>query len=273
VDLARRLWLAVEIVALLVGLGSLLYLLVSFAAMSRHAPSRPARRAFRALFHEALAVAVTQPLIPLYYVIGRRMGGPSNGRPVVLVHGYFQNRADFLYLAAALRRAGVGPIYGFNYDWSRTIAACAARLGAFVEAVCRETGATKVALVAHSLGGIVALEYLEAPEGAARVERCVTIASPHAGVLWRIGALGRSSRQLRVGSEYMRGLPARARLPVPVVSLYSSHDNIVHPASTSALAVRGGRDQEIPDLGHLGMLFSSEVASAVVAALQAQTGG
>jgi triacylglycerol lipase len=221
---------------------------------------------------EAVAIALTQPLLPLFYVLGRRMGraggagGAKEPRPVVFVHGYFQNRVDFLYLARALRKAGFGPLYGFNYDWTRSIPACAARLGAFVERVCRETGETEVALVAHSLGGVICLEYLSTPEGAARVNRCVTIASPHAGVTWRGGMIGASARQLARTSDYMLASSTRA-LPIKVVSIFSSHDNMVHPSTTSALAARGGDDVQIEGVGHLGILFSREVAERTVRAL------
>jgi hypothetical protein len=57
-------------------------------------------------------------------------------------------------------------------------------------------------------------------------------------------------------------------LPVAVVSIFSRHDNIVHPASTSALLARGGEDVPVDDLGHLGLLFSAEVADLTVRALR-----
>jgi triacylglycerol lipase len=254
-------------VALLV-VGSTIYLLVSFAVMRSHTAPRPFRRSLRAFVGEAVAIAITQPLIPIFYVIGRRMGGPRDGRPIIFVHGYFQNRADFVFLARAVRRAKIGPLFGFNYDWRNPIAVSAERLASFVEGVCRETGQPRVAIVAHSLGGVIALEYVETPAGTARVERCVTIASPHAGVSWGGLALGTSARQLRATSEYMRTNVSRA-VPIRALSIYSSHDNIVHPASTSTLTLRGGEDLLVDGVGHLGLLFSSEVAAATVRCLTA----
>jgi pimeloyl-ACP methyl ester carboxylesterase len=252
-------------------LGAFLYLAVSFRVMRRHTEPRGWGAFLRAFIREVFAIAWTQPLLPLYYFIGRRMGGPREGRPIILVHGYFQNRADFVFLAHVVARAKLGPIYGFNYDWRQSIARSASRLARFVEDVCQETGAPKVAIVAHSLGGVVALEYLSTPEGAARVDRCVTIASPHAGVLWGGIALGASARELRATSEYMRTNPSRA-LAIPTLSIYSSHDNIVHPSATSGLVARGGEDELIEGVGHLGLLFSRVVADATVRALSTRPG-
>ncbi len=263
---AHRAALGLAVVVALIAIGAGLYLLVSFLVMRRHTTARPLASALRSMLHEALAIAITQPLIPLYYVVGRRMGGRREGRPVVFVHGYFQNRADFLYLARAARRAHLGPLYGFNYDWTESIPTCADRLAAFVESVCGETGQAAVALVAHSLGGVICLEYLSRPEGAARVARCVTIASPHAGVVWEGGMIGKAARQLAARSAYMQASAARP-LTVPVLSIFSTHDNIVHPPTTSALASRGGDDCAVDEIGHLGMLFSPEVARITVRVL------
>lgn len=47
------------------------------------------------------------------------------------------------------------------------------------------------------------------------------------------------------------------------MSIYSSHDNVVYPRTTSSLAVRGGRDMEVPELAHFSLLFSSVVADAI----------
>jgi pimeloyl-ACP methyl ester carboxylesterase len=256
-------WLAIAAIALVAGL----YLVVSFMVMRQHATPRSWGKNLSAALLEAVVIALTQPLIPVYYFIGRRMGGPRTGRPVIFVHGYFQNRADFVYLAHAARAARLGPLYGFNYNWSNDVPSCAAHLARFVERVCRETGQPRVALVAHSLGGVVALEYARSPAGAARVERCVTIGSPHQGVTWR-ATMGRSARDLRASSDYMRE-SAALRVSVPTLSIFSTHDNIVHPQRTSMLIDRGGADHVVPDVGHVALLFSRDVARAMVGYLSA----
>ena len=60
------------------------------------------RAALRAMAHEAFWVVLTQPLLPLFYVVGRRMGGAPDGVPILLIHGYTQNRVNFLRIARAL---------------------------------------------------------------------------------------------------------------------------------------------------------------------------
>lgn len=245
------------------GGGVLLYGIGSFALMRPHVPSRPYVRTLRAFLRELFFALLTQPLLPLFYFVGRRLGRGRPGAPrvpIVFVHGYMQNRVDFVYLAARLRARGLGPLYGLNYPWFLPIERNARRLARFVEGVLRETGADEVDLVCHSMGGLVALECLRAH--APRVRRLVTIASPHAGVLWRGPMIGVGATALRRGSALLAVLGA-AIVPVPCLSVFSTHDNVVHPKESSALGLRGGRDVEVTDVGHLAILFDDRVARHV----------
>lgn len=252
----------IAIVAVLL-VAALVYLFGSFFLMASHVSPRPGQSKARAMLRELYYVLITQPLIPVYFLIGRRMGA-GRGIPVVFIHGYFQNRADFVWLARQFRRAGKGPLYGFNYPWLDSVDRNVPRLGRFVERVCAETGSDRVTLIAHSLGGLVALEYTHSEGGSARVAHCITIGTPHAGVLWRGPIPGRSARELRAGGAFAVERRQRAVL-TPTLSVYSTHDNIVHPPSTCELSARGGSDVAVDGLGHLSLLYSPEVARVLIA--------
>ena len=248
---------------LAVSLGIFIYVAVTYLLMRAHVPPRPLHAEVRAVLRETFWVVFTQPLIPIYYFRGHFMGGDGPGDPIVFVHGYFQNRANFVGLARAIRAAGIAPMYGFNYPWLFRIERNAARLKRFVEKVCANTGRSHVTLIAHSLGGLIALEYMHSPDGAARVRKCITIASPHAGVRWRGPMIGEVATQLREGCDFLRDRAGRT-IAVPTLSIFSSHDNMVHPPQTSALASRGGTDRLVADVGHLAILFDPEVTAHVV---------
>jgi triacylglycerol lipase len=241
--------------------GVLVYVFGSFLLMRAHTGKRPLGAMLREAARETFWSLLVQPLIPLLYVVGRRMGGARSGRPIVLVHGYTQNRANFLGLARALGRAGLGPLYGFNYPWHRDIEQSAASLGRFIDGVLAESKRDEVDLVTHSMGGLVALEYMQSAKPP-RVRRVVTIAGPHGGVAWRGPLIGRSGASMRSGAEFITGRSGR-KVGVPVLSIYSSHDNIVYPPTTSSLTARGGEDAMISAAGHLAILFDPAVARAV----------
>jgi triacylglycerol lipase len=253
--------LVMALVAVALTLGILVYVSGSFAMMGAHVQARPRVAQMREALREMAWAAVTQPLLPIFYFVGRRMAS-GRGTPVVAIHGYTQNRVDFLRIARACGRAGVGPVYGFNYPWFSTVHDNARRLARFVDDVRRETGSTQVDLVAHSLGGLVSLEYLHV-SGADHVRRIVTIASPHAGIAWRGPIVGSVGPQMRAGSAFLVERSTRA-VPTPCLSIYSTHDNVVHPPATSMLVRRGGRDHPVADVGHLSILFDPRVSDAVV---------
>ena len=242
-------------------LATLVYLVVSYFMMGFHTDPRPGRHHAGAILREFYYVMITQPLVPLYYFVGRRMGSGS-GTPVIFVHGYFQNRADFWWLARRFRQASIGPLYGFNYPWFVEVDPNVDRLERFVQRVCAQTGSDRVTLVAHSLGGLVCLEYAHT-SGRGRVAQCITVGTPHGGVKWRGPIIGTVGKQMREHGEFVR---ERRERPVaaPTLSVYSTHDNIVHPPTMSQIAARGGQDVAIDGAGHLSLLFSREVAAVLV---------
>lgn len=241
------------------------YVVISFGLLWRAVPAPPFGSRLRIMSRELVLAALVQPLLPLFYLVGRKMGA-GKGQPIVLVHGYFQNRADFLGIVRRFRREGLGPLYGFNYPWMDTTARNVERLARFIATVCEETGRPSVDLVAHSMGGLVCLEYVADESFKTRVRRCVTIATPHAGVLWGGPILGAASREIRATSPFLLERKTRV-VGVPCLSLFSPADNIVFPATTSALALRGGTDKEAPPAGHFSILFDPTVIAEAAAFL------
>ena len=253
-------WVAAGVLVVLL-VPALIYLIGSFSLMFASVSVWPGQSHAASMARELYYVLITQPLIPLYFFVGRTFGG-GDGTPVIFVHGYFQNRADFWWMARQFRTASAGPLYGFNYPWWETVDRNIPRLGRFIDRVCAETGAEKVDLVAHSLGGLVCLEYSHSPAGMSRVAHCVTIGTPHDGVRWRGPILGKVGDELR-GGQFAAARRNRTVIS-PTLSVYSTHDNIVYPPSTSRLSDRGGNDVAVEGLGHLSLLYSPEVTRVVM---------
>ena len=250
----------------------LVYALGSFLLMRPYATARTLGVSVRSILRETVLAALTQPFLLLHYVIGHRMEPlfirrvPRTNVPVILVHGYMQNRVGFLGLARALAQRGIGPLYGINYPWFASIPSNAKRLERFVERVRAESKAPVVDLVCHSMGGLVATEMLSTSKEPAKVRRLVTIATPHAGIAWRGPLIGIGAANLRRGSKLLETY-AGYKLAIPTLSIFSSHDNVVYPKETSQLAKRGGRDVEVEGFGHLSILFAPAVAEYVASFL------
>jgi triacylglycerol esterase/lipase EstA (alpha/beta hydrolase family) len=127
----------------------------------------------------AVALSAARPLgfLPMP---GEGTRGP---RPIVLVHGYAMNRANFVLLARRLAAAGLGPIYGFEYWTLGKTGAAARRLGAYVDEVLATTGAAAVDVIGHSMGGVVGRYYVTLGDGDGKVANLITIGAPHSGTL------------------------------------------------------------------------------------------
>jgi triacylglycerol lipase len=187
-----------------------------------------------------------------------------NPRPLLLVHGYGCSRGVWWRLRRQLEAAGyivstVSLVPPYTH-----IGKLVPLLQERIEETCRTTGAERVVLVAHSMGGLVCRSYLSR-FGAARVERLVTLASPHAGsALARIG-IGANAREMEPGSRWLADLAAES-LRVPAVSLRTPHDNFVMPQDNQRLP--GAQDVELAGIGHLAVLYADRTAAALLAALR-----
>lgn len=192
---------------------------------------------------------------------GARTHGP---RPIVMVHGYAMSRTCFLVLARRLARAGLGPISGFEYWTLGRIASAARKLGRHIDAVLAHTGADRVDLVGHSMGGVVGRYFVALGGGADRVANLVTIGSPHRGADLSAVGLGRPTKELFPGSAFLQRLQAAPLPPgLAVTAIWSRSDALVPGASRARLAARGAGELVFDDLGHLSLLTSRRVADAI----------
>lgn len=195
--------------------------------------------------------------------------------PVVLVHGYGSIKSHWLTLQVALRRIGVTDVTAINYNaWRDDIPEIAAQLVAHVDGVCRRTGAEKVNLVGHSMGGLVIRYAVDVLGLHDRVDRAVTIASPHGGSAFAYLAdlvpgkrkLTRAAAQMRPGSHFLRDLDRAAIENVDSrvrwTALYSAGDFIVAGRSAK-LRTPDAANIRVDADGHVAVLMSPTVVRTV----------
>ena len=119
----------------------------------------------------------------------------------------------------------------------------------------------RIDLVCHSLGGLVARTWLQELGGARRVDRCITLGTPHQGTYNAYWLASRVGRELRPDSELLARLEASrpCAQQVRFTSIVAGSDNIVVPRVFSA----NDEIVHLPDLGHVGLLFSPRVFRTV----------
>jgi triacylglycerol lipase len=191
----------------------------------------------------------------------------SGAMPVVLVHGYFANRGCWRPFVQAIEEAGIAPVFIPDCrSHFATIDRFEEDLNAAIERIAG-AGGRRVAIVAHSMGGLAARLYL-ARRGSARVAKLITIGSPHHGSRFASWGMGANARQMEPGSSFLAQLEAReAGTPKPpTLSICSAHDTMVTPQDSSHLA--WGRNVVLPGYGHVSLFAAPEVARLVIEELR-----
>ncbi len=204
---------------------------------------------------------------------GRRIHPGSTRPPVLLLHGWGCNSGYWAALLPRLDAAGISharldlePMLGDIDDYVPTVAAA-------MDELCRQTGATQVVIVAHSMGGLVARAALR-DLGSARIARIITLGTPHHGTeLARFGP-GRNAYQMRFAEPAAPGnwLAALAATENPakralMTSIFTHHDNIVAPQTSSFLP--GARNLEFGGIGHVALGRNRQILDCVMAELAA----
>ncbi|WP_326666374.1 esterase/lipase family protein [Streptomyces sp. NBC_00385] len=200
--------------------------------------------------------------------------GHPDRPPVVLLHGFVDNRSVFVLLRRSLARHGWHHLESLNYSpLTCDIRTAAELLGRHIEEICARTGHREVDIVGHSLGGLIARYYVQRLGGDRRVRTLVTLGTPHGGTaVAPLAGAHPIVRQMRSGSVPIEEL----RLPAPgcrtrFVSFWSELDQVIVPVEAACV--------DHPDLdvvnvrvtgvGHLALPVHPAVAAGIRQALDA----
>jgi pimeloyl-ACP methyl ester carboxylesterase len=198
---------------------------------------------------------------------GSRTLAPTH---VLLVHGLASSTSVWLEMAEHLQARGV-TVAALSYrSFGTSVEQLAERVAGTVETLLAETGADKVHLVGHSLGGVVIAQAFADGRLTGLVDSVVTIAAPFGGSPWAtVLPVGATIRALRQGSPQLCRL---AVAPVPVgmrwLAICSNQDLIV-PGRRSMPPQAGIENVTIDGVGHMGLLSNPHVIEHVLSTILA----
>jgi triacylglycerol lipase len=219
------------------------------------------------LIRETLSLALTVIVHPTGW-LPERSPQTGKGTPILLLHGLFHNRSCWWLLKRRLENAGLGPIYTINLNtWRSDIEPLTERVANKVDQLRREHGIERVDLVGHSMGGVIARNYIQRRGGSGKVRHCICIATPHEGSRLAPFALTPLAQVLMPGSEFLQHL-AEGQRPAGVrfTNLYSRHDNLVIPGESALLD--DIPNLEVSGIGHSCLLYSRRVAAHIIETLR-----
>jgi pimeloyl-ACP methyl ester carboxylesterase len=183
---------------------------------------------------------------------------------VILLHGLLASGGVFRPMRALLEAEGYLTA-SFSYAPGRRIRSISEQLAKIVDMVPRPV---RVHLIGHSLGGIVARDYVQNLGGHERVTQTVSLASPFHGAPharrfpWFVRDLWPESPVL----ASIRACPPDVR--VPHLSVVAGRDRLIPPDSAR---LPGAPYVTIPDSGHNTLLFDPDVVRVLVERLNRTT--
>lgn len=232
-------------------------------------------QACRLFFSEFRATMISSSVTMPFRTFSMRLAQPAVGIPTLLIHGYGCNSGYWHAMSKALTRAHIShlaidmePVFCGIDDYASFIHDA-------VERLCRETGQDEIVIVAHSMGGLATRAYLRM-HGTSRIVKVITLGTPHHGTGLALSGIGQNCTQMHWKDDGKGGLPSDWLLTLAqyerknlgsayykrFVSIYSHHDNIVAPQSSSHL--EGAVNIACKGIGHVALAMSAEIQALVV---------
>lgn len=192
--------------------------------------------------------------------------------PVVLVHGRNADSGVWGSLKAALVQHGYQDtwLFGWNYDTSQsTNEVLSGEFSQYIQGVLRDTGATQVDIVAHSLGSLPTRWFIKFDGGTQIVRNWISLAGPNHGTslgylcaLWDQGC-----KDMTPGSWVVSHLNQETETPGPTkyTTIWSAGDEQISPPTSTLLS--GATNIEVSRMKHNDLLGSEEVFNHVINAL------
>jgi triacylglycerol lipase len=191
---------------------------------------------------------------------------PPAHNPIVFVHGW--NSSGTVWNTMISRFGADGwtsaELNNWSYNTSQSNATTASQLSTLVNDVLRRTGATKVDLISHSMGGLSTRYFVKNLGGDAKVDDFVSLGGPNHGTDFASACSWQTScQEMRIGSSFLAALNSGDETPgTPTYGTWwSPCDEIINPDSSVALS--GAANTQTACLGHSDLYADATVYGQV----------
>jgi triacylglycerol lipase len=197
------------------------------------------------------------------------MNSSIERNPVILIHGIWDTKTIFNKMSGHLTQLGWS-VHSLNLlpnDGSLGLDLLAQQLADYISQTFHPE--QSIDLVGYSMGGVVSRYYVQRLGGINRVQRFITISSPHNGTLTAYCLHLPGYLHMRPGSDLLRDLNQDVTMlkRINFTSMWTPFDVMILPAKSSKMPV--GKEVKLNVLLHRQMVTDSQSINALVEELKA----
>ncbi len=252
-----------HVIALSLGSLALLRMLNSISLILPSPIARAVHWVHAIVFEVITLICVVVLRLYSYLYSFEKPDGLCNGAPILLVHGYINTASVWVYIKRRLAKAKLGPIYTVNLkNPFGSIREHAETVAQKMNQIQKETGRSDIAIIGHSMGGLVAA-YYKTHFASDALSKLITIASPLKGTYMAYFGLGKNSRDMQINSPLILEMQKKY---IDIENLYNigtQTDVLIVPYTSSLWNQDVKRQVVFEDLGHASLLFSPRVAAVL----------
>jgi triacylglycerol esterase/lipase EstA (alpha/beta hydrolase family) len=185
--------------------------------------------------------------------------------PILFVHGWSGSASNWNTMIERFEKDGYPKSYlsAYSYNTSQSNKIDAEEVKTKVEALLKNTGATKVDIIAHSMGSLNSRYYIKNLGGESKVDDWVSLGGPNHGTETANACFSTSCVEMRFGSTFLKELNATDETPgaVNYGTWWSPCDEIINPDSSVALS--GATNTKTACISHTALTTDSTVYAQV----------
>ena len=197
------------------------------------------------------------------------MNNSTLRNPVLLIHGIFDTKAIFKTMTSYLTQRG-WEVHSLNLvpnDGRLGLERLAKQVADYVNHTF--SSEQPIDLIGFSMGGIVSRYYVQRLGGIERIQRLITISSPHHGTLTGYLYPTLAASQMRSNSPFLQDLNQDLETlnRINFTSIWTPYDGMIVPAQSSQMPI--GQEFTVNVLVHAWMVSDPKCLVRVEEALNA----
>lgn len=186
--------------------------------------------------------------------------------PILFVHGWNSNSSTWNTMVSRFAADGWTPseLNNWSYNTSQSNATTAQQIATKVNQILAATGATKVDLISHSMGGLSTRYYVKNLGGGSKVDDFVSLGGPNHGTNTAYFCFSTACSEMRPGSSFLKSLNAGDETPdvgVNWLTWWSPCDEVINP--DSSVALNGATNTQTACMSHSSLHEDATVYAQV----------